>query len=287
MGKNFLTPRHPSVRVRNVRGKSGPKSLCLCCFFFPDSRVSQLSCWVGGFGCPFFLGILWDLCTGSLEFVHVNTHSHIPLWCAELKEGQGGNHTQHFKLNPRKDGPLETVVGDPLPSVSEVSCQNLRKTWQEEQVGGWGGAAKRPEVRGVKNYPLTRKHRANNALCPSVIVCYLLRILRLQHPLERNESPLVYPTPKTPQTQTMVWVSPPQTLRPWSEFLLSLINTGSGVVWVWSDFFSDHGLSFLPRGQEHWGRGRRMSIEERRFQGITRETRSFAQKIFQNHVHKS
>ena len=36
MGRNFLTQGRPSVRVRNVRGKSGPKSLCLCCFFFPD-----------------------------------------------------------------------------------------------------------------------------------------------------------------------------------------------------------------------------------------------------------
>ena len=36
MGRNFLTPGHPGVRVRNVRGKSGPKNLCLCCFFFPD-----------------------------------------------------------------------------------------------------------------------------------------------------------------------------------------------------------------------------------------------------------
>ena len=36
MGRNFLTQGRPGVRVRNVRGKSGPKSLCLCCFFFPD-----------------------------------------------------------------------------------------------------------------------------------------------------------------------------------------------------------------------------------------------------------
>ena len=36
MGSNFLTQRRPGVRVRNVRGKSGPKSLCLCCFFFPE-----------------------------------------------------------------------------------------------------------------------------------------------------------------------------------------------------------------------------------------------------------
>ena len=36
MGKNFLTQGRPGVRVRNVRGKFGPKSLCLCCFFFPE-----------------------------------------------------------------------------------------------------------------------------------------------------------------------------------------------------------------------------------------------------------
>ena len=27
VGRNFLTPGHPGIRVRNVRGKSGPKSL--------------------------------------------------------------------------------------------------------------------------------------------------------------------------------------------------------------------------------------------------------------------
>ena len=36
LGRNFSTPGHPGVRVRNVRGKSGPKNLCLCCFLFPD-----------------------------------------------------------------------------------------------------------------------------------------------------------------------------------------------------------------------------------------------------------
>ena len=30
--RNILTLGHPGVRVRNVRGKSGPKNLCLCCF---------------------------------------------------------------------------------------------------------------------------------------------------------------------------------------------------------------------------------------------------------------
>ena len=36
MGRNFWTPGHQGVRVRNVRGKSGPKNVCLCCFFSPE-----------------------------------------------------------------------------------------------------------------------------------------------------------------------------------------------------------------------------------------------------------
>ena len=38
MGRNFLTQGRLGVRVGHVRRKSGPKSLCLCCFFFPESR---------------------------------------------------------------------------------------------------------------------------------------------------------------------------------------------------------------------------------------------------------
>ena len=30
----------------------------------------------------------------------------------------------------------------------------------------------------------------------------------------------------------------------------------------WSEFCWDHGLSFLPRGQKHWGRGRRVRLGE-------------------------
>ena len=52
VGRNFLTPGHP--RVRNVLGKSGPKSLCLCCFFFPRSfctmRNVRQSCFQDGPG---------------------------------------------------------------------------------------------------------------------------------------------------------------------------------------------------------------------------------------------
>ena len=32
VGRDFLTPEHSGVRVRSVRRKSGPKSLCLCFF---------------------------------------------------------------------------------------------------------------------------------------------------------------------------------------------------------------------------------------------------------------
>ena len=43
-GRNFLTPGHPGVRVRNVRGKSGPESLCLCCFSSLRSLVRTGVC---------------------------------------------------------------------------------------------------------------------------------------------------------------------------------------------------------------------------------------------------
>ena len=35
MGRNFLTPGHPGVRARNVRGKSGPKKFMFMLFFLP------------------------------------------------------------------------------------------------------------------------------------------------------------------------------------------------------------------------------------------------------------
>ena len=42
MGRNFLTQGRPGIRVRDVRGKSGPKCLCLCCFFFPEINSARL-----------------------------------------------------------------------------------------------------------------------------------------------------------------------------------------------------------------------------------------------------
>ena len=57
MGRNFLTPGHPGVRVRNVRRKSGPKSLCLCCFssltifsYDTDEHAKFRAGWVSGIG---------------------------------------------------------------------------------------------------------------------------------------------------------------------------------------------------------------------------------------------
>ena len=81
----------------------------------------------------------------------------------------------------------------------------------------------------------------------------------------KRESPLVYPYPKntrnsdhglsfpSPETQTMVWVSPfPSKFRFW------------GGLSFGPSFSRTKTLSFLPRGQKHWGRGRRMSIENGR-----------------------
>ena len=92
--------------------------------------------------------------------------------------------------------------------------------------------------------------------------------LKKDPPIEREcnscmfESPLVYPyTKKHPK------------LRPWSEFPLprnSAHRLSFSFPWSiqslgWSDFWSEfgwnHGPSFVPRSQKHWGRGRRMSIE--------------------------
>ena len=52
--RNFLTPGHSGVRVRNVRGKSGPKSLCLYCFssLTPNTRRSACTPAMSGSACP-------------------------------------------------------------------------------------------------------------------------------------------------------------------------------------------------------------------------------------------
>ena len=56
------------------------------------------------------------------------------------------------------------------------------------------------------------------------------------------------------EIQTMVWVFPSQKLRPWSEFLLSLVNTESGVeLMVW--------VLLGPWSQKRWGRGRPMGVD--------------------------
>ena len=55
----------------------------------------------------------------------------------------------------------------------------------------------------------------------------------------------------SPETQTMVWVSPfPNKYRVWGGLSFSF---GPVFLGPWSDF--------LPRGPKHWGRGRRMSID--------------------------
>ena len=50
VGRDFLTPGHSGIRVRNVRRKSGPKSLCLCCFFFPEINRKHINIFLTALG---------------------------------------------------------------------------------------------------------------------------------------------------------------------------------------------------------------------------------------------
>ena len=63
MRRNFLTQGRPGVRVRSVRGKSGPKSLCLCCLFFPDNQEPRK----GGFQKGVFARMYASLGCGALS----------------------------------------------------------------------------------------------------------------------------------------------------------------------------------------------------------------------------
>ena len=103
MGRNFLTRGRPGVRVRNVRGKSGPKSLCLCCFFFPDSQ--RFDCgWFekgslrklchGTFVCQSFLAATLIAASHCISSCH-NQLSIESLWndCPWLQAGRQCNHS--------------------------------------------------------------------------------------------------------------------------------------------------------------------------------------------------
>ena len=115
-------------------------------------------------------------------------------------------------------------------------------------------------------------HKLRNSTCHAGPVWWFVRNSR-----DLSENPFVYPrqsqntpnsdhdlsssthaNPKTPQTQTMIWVFSPQKLRPWSKFLRSLVKAESE---FWSELCLYHSLGFVPRSQKHWGRGRRMRTD--------------------------
>ena len=74
---------------------------------------------------------------------------------------------------------------------------------------------------------------------------------------DRFFAPWSTPTPKTRQTQSTVWVLLARNLDHGLSFSFSRKTQSL----AWSEFCSDHGLSFVPRSEKHWGRGRRMSSE--------------------------
>ena len=98
MGRNLLTQGHPDVRVRNVLGKFGPKSLCLCCFFVPDQRLccSLSFCLKRCFGKPLessWIHVAWAfgahvpfVCTFFLFLISCETRT--PLLLAQIEKSQ-------------------------------------------------------------------------------------------------------------------------------------------------------------------------------------------------------
>ena len=60
--------------------------------------------------------------------------------------------------------------------------------------------------------------------------CTVMDSVAASRRLNNSESPLVYTYPKNTRNSDHGLSFPPQKLRPWSEFLLSPINTESGVV---------------------------------------------------------
>ena len=109
MGRNFLTPRHPGVRVRNVRRNFRPKSLCPCCFFFPQSCADRPG--FSGVGCGWCPGSQlrpgasivapnWhllqgplDICLDMLPTAPPPTHAK-PVRTAQVFATQGGTYRQ-------------------------------------------------------------------------------------------------------------------------------------------------------------------------------------------------
>ena len=85
--RNFLTPGHPGVRVRNVRGKSGPKSLCLCCFFFSPELIGSANTW-----CIVFYLVLKPLTCGRQS------------WCLGWTYKLPGGQKFSIKLPPLSVG---------------------------------------------------------------------------------------------------------------------------------------------------------------------------------------
>ena len=129
--------------------------------------------------------------------------------------------------------PLKKALSNPWKGSIELLC------WAPTQ------ASVEPLWEGLQN------HRQGSiepfASNPPPFLGYPFKIL------PKLRAPSSTPTPKTPETQTMVWVFSPQKLRPWSEFLLSPVNAKAGVVWVLVRVFLGPWSEFPPARAETLG----------------------------------
>ena len=104
MGRNFSTPGHLGLRVRKVRGESGPKSLCLCCYF-----------------CPVRLKIFMH--------THPTTRENTLLGCAVYKRGEGA------KFLPRPPSSPNIVL---WPKVGSGGGAYSVSPWNKGYVHNFG-----------------------------------------------------------------------------------------------------------------------------------------------------
>ena len=124
MGRNFSTQGRPGVRVRNVRGKSGPKSLCLCCF-------SSLSL---DWSFPFVVAPLFPLDLRLCRFPE-----------------QDQNRTRHRDFRARQKGDSKREKPDPERTFSQIFADF--RWFLAHSIKGFGSRRFAQKTAGNRRFP--------------------------------------------------------------------------------------------------------------------------------------